>query len=175
MRILMTLLLALVLQNLRAQKIIINGKEGNRPLVWSDFAGKPDESNPYFAYTFWNLNYRFSGVTFNGDQATLQGLEVVLEFNGQASWVKPGKQSDELLKHEQGHFNAALLCLKEVLKTVAAAQFTRGNYKEEIQKIVYGTVQKYKDMNIRYDEETRHSMNKEEQKKWDAFFEKSLQ
>lgn len=174
MRIFLALFLTLILQTASAQKIIINGNEGNRPLVWNDFAGKPDDASPYYAYTFWNLNYRFSSVTFTGDTATLQGLAVNLLLDPQASWVKPGKQTDELLKHEQGHFDAGLLCLNETLKALASARFTRTGYKEEIQKLVKSTLQKYKDMNQRYDEETRHSQNKEEQKKWNAFFQNAL-
>ena len=174
MKLLLALLLTFAFDTLCAQKIIINGEEGTRPLTWSDFAGTPDNSNPFFAYTFWNLSYRFTGAHFTGDAAQLEGFEITLKFDPQASWVKPGKQTDGLLKHEQGHFNAGLLCLREAMNAVAAAHFTRSGYLDEVKTLVSNTVQKYKDMNLRYDEETAHSINKEAQARWNAFFEKEL-
>lgn len=175
MKRLLPFLLLLSVHSLHAQKIIINGQEELRPLVWADFAGEPDGNNPYFAYTFWNIGYRFTGARFTGDAALLEGFELTLQFDPKRSWVKPGKQTDELLRHEQGHFNAGLLCHREILKAMATARFSRTGYKEELQKLVTDAVQKYKDLNRRYDDETAHSINKEAQAKWNAFFEKELQ
>lgn len=157
-----------------AQKVIISGIEGNRLLQWNDFTGTPDNSNPYFALTFWNINYKFSGVQFDGDKALLNGFEITLQLNPKESWIKKGKESDELLKHEQGHFDVGVICMKELLKKMAAASFTRTGYQQEIQKLTSETIKKYLDMGKQYDNETNHSIKKDEQKKWNEFFSREL-
>ena len=163
-------LLIVVFQNLSAQKILINGTEGDRPLQWIDFKGTPDNASPYFAYTAWKTNVKFSGVTFEGEKAFMKGFEMTVEFDAKSSWVKKGKETDELLKHEQGHFDVGLLYMQEVLRTIASANFTRSGYKDEFQKLVEGIHHKYVVMGELYDKETNHSIKKEEQAKWNAFF-----
>ena len=168
----LVLLLLTASTHLFAQKIIINGTEGNRLLQWSDFSGQPDNSNPYFANTHWDFSYRFSSTKFNGDVAEISGFEIVLQLNPYKSWVKKGKETDELLKHEQGHFNVGLLFSQEVLKKIKTASFTRNNFAAELQKLVSEIFKKYNAMNEQYDNETNHSMNKEAQARWNEFFSK---
>lgn len=165
-----TLLLIVSFQIISAQKILIGGTEGNRLLQWADFTGTPDNSSPYFAYTAWKTNVKFSGVQFEGDKAIINGFEMTVEFDTKASWVKKGKETAELLKHEQGHFDVGLLYMQEVLRTISSAGFSRAGYKEEFQKIIKDVHQKYVEMGKRYDNETAHSIKKDEQAKWNVFF-----
>ena len=62
------------------------------------------------------------------------------------------------------------LSKQEVLQKITSANFTRAGYKEEFQKLVSDIHQKYKDMGFQYDKETNHSIKKDEQKRWDTFF-----
>jgi hypothetical protein len=176
MKILFSIILSCFLQTVIAQKVIISGKEGNRPLVWSDFTGKPDNSISYFAMTYWTLNYGFSNVQFKGETVVIGSFDVKLELNGKGSWVKKGKESVELLVHEQGHFNTGLLCLKEMIRREKemAPTFTRKNFSEKIQTLFNEVMKKYHDMGIQYDEESDHSKNKQGQEKWNAFFAEQL-
>src|SRR5829696_5005254 len=105
LKMLVALLLLCTFQTLSAQKIIIGGAEANRLLQWSDFSGMPDDSSPFFAYTARTTKFKYSSVNFEGNKAILNGFEMTLEFNEKNSWVKKGKENDELLKHEQGHFD----------------------------------------------------------------------
>lgn len=168
------LILLFAFQNTSAQKVFIRGEEGARPLTWNDFTGTPDEASPFFARTYWTSNFKFNGVRYNGEAALLDGFEFELYLNPQGSWVKTGKQTDDLLKHEQGHFNIGLLYMHEALKKMNAASFTRGGYQAEIQTLLGDLHKKYVEMGDRYDKETAHSVNKVEQQKWDAFFSKEL-
>lgn len=153
-----------------AQKVLIAGTEGNRLLQWADFKGKPDDSSPYFAYTAWRTNVKFSGVRFNGDKALIDGFEMTMEFDEKKSWVKKGKETDELLKHEQGHFDVGLLYMQEVMRNFPGQQFTRNGFKEEFKRFIENIHSKYASMGKLYDEETNHSIQKDQQQKWDAFF-----
>src|SRR5690349_20146346 len=98
-----------------SQNIIIGGKETSRPLVWKDFSGTPDNSSPFFALTGWNLKFRYQSVEFNGNDAQLTRFQVQLELDPVNSWVKPGKETDYLLSHEQLHFNMGILCMREII------------------------------------------------------------
>jgi len=170
LRTILLLFLVTAFQNLSGQKVFIGGEEGARMLTWNDFKGMPDNSSPFFAFTAWNTKYKFSSVRFEGEKAILNGFEMTLEFDAKNSWKKKGKETDALLKHEQGHFDVGLLYLQEVLSTVASTSFSRTGFKEEIQKLIKGIHKKYVDMGDQYDKETDHSKEKDEQEKWNVFF-----
>jgi Bacterial protein of unknown function (DUF922) len=165
-----------VLNNVQAQKIIISGKEGNRPLVWEDFAGKPDASSEHYAMTYWMISYKMANIQFEGNVAIIKGFEATLELNAKGSWLKKGKGTDELLVHEQMHFNTGLLCLKALLKKEKeiAPLLTRKNFSEKLQSMFDEVLKKYKEMGEKYDAETNHSKNVEQQKKWNEFFKEQL-
>lgn len=169
-----TFVLVIVLQNLAAQKILIDGTEGNRSLQWTDFKGAPNSSSPYFAYTAWKTNVKFGGVQFEGQKAVINGFEMTVEFDAKNSWVKKGKETEELLKHEQGHFDIGVLYMQEVLQSIATANFTKAGYKDEFERLIKDIHHKYVVMGDKYDKDTNHSIQKAEQVKWNAFFEEKV-
>ncbi|HUC80263.1 MAG TPA: hypothetical protein VMR70_05070 [Flavisolibacter sp.] len=157
-----------------AQKVLIGGQPGTRLLEWSDFKGVPNESSPYYAYTAWKTNVKFGSVSFEGEKAIISGFEMTVEFDDKKSWVKKGKETDELLKHEQGHFDVGLLYMQEVLRSFAGVSFTRSAYKEEFRQFIEGIHKKYAAMGKLYDQETSHSIKKDEQAKWNNFFDENV-
>jgi hypothetical protein len=173
-KILLFSLLLFTAYNGFSQKVIIGGQEGNRLLQWSDFKGTPDESSPYFAYTAWKTNVKFSGVRFEGEKAIVSGFEMTVEFDENKSWVKKGKESDELLKHEQGHFDVGLLYMRDVLSSFPSVSFTRTNFKEEFKNFIEAIHKKYADMGKQYDSETNHSILRDTQAKWNSFFDQQI-
>lgn len=156
------------------QDVIINGTNKNRLLTWEDFTGRPDKSSSHDANTYWKLNYSFQGVSFKGDTAKITGLTVKLELDEKLSWIKPGKETANLLKHEQGHFNIGLMCQNEIIKQFNTAVFLRSDVQNKLQTIFNTSLEKYKLMGIKYDDETNHSKNQEGQEKWNDLFVKEL-
>lgn len=108
-------ILNLIISTAFCQEVLINGDHKNRLLTWDDFTGKPDKSSVHEANTYWKLNYRFQGITFNGDTAKFNELSVKLELDKDKTWIKSGKETPGLLKHEQGHFDIGLLCQQEII------------------------------------------------------------
>lgn len=155
--------------NIFAQQVTIGNKAGNRPLVWSDFTGKTDPSSLYYANTFWNINYGYSSVNFKGDDAAINDLAVNLQFVNDKSWKKEDKISDALLKHEQGHFDIAILCQLEIISLIKHASLHKDDYKSQIKNIFKESLQKYTALEDKYDAETAHSMNKDKQEEWNKF------
>ena len=157
-----------------AQKIFINGQEGNRPLVWNDFSGKVDKSSEFNAVTYWGVKYNTATKKDGATGKFTATIEFILEMDPKKSWVKKGKETDELLKHEQGHFNTGLLCLKElVAKTANLTEVSESSF-GKIQTLFFEILAKYQKIDLQYDAETNHSENKIEQAKWNQFYANEL-
>lgn len=157
-----------------SQDVVIGGVNKNHFLTWNDFAGVPDRGSSFGANTYWNLNYRLEGAGSKHDTVTLSGFVAKLEFDRKLSWVKDGKQTQELLQHEQGHFNIGLICQNEFLRQVNSTIFLRSGLAAKLQYIFTKVLDQYKAMSIQYDEETDHSANTEAQNKWNDFINKEL-
>lgn len=165
--LLLVLLLAFYF-NGYTQEIIINGDKTERLLTWDDFKGRADKSTGYYAETHWELS--FGKIGFRSDQEIpLKDLVLTLKFNEKKSWVVRGKETPELLKHEQGHFDIGRLCQLEMLATIKKTNFTKENFISSIQKIFDTTLNKYLKIGIQYDAESKHSINKEKQEEWNLF------
>lgn len=160
--------------NIFSQKIIISGEETNRKLVWSDFTGKVDKSAPYYAYTRFKIGFQTGNIDVIGDSVSIDKFEVNVELDPKESWAKKDKVSDALLIHEQGHFDIGILCMREILANYRQAKFTRTNVNYTIQTIVNNASRKYHEMTLKYDKETNHSADKEQQAKWNLFFSEML-
>lgn len=156
------------------QDVIINGVNKHRLLVWEDFTGKPDKRSEHEANTYWNINFGYQGVRFTNDTAKFTGLNVTLELNNSLSWIKNSKATPYLLKHEQGHFDLGVMCQKEILLQINMAVFLRSDYQKKIQTLFNTTLEKYRILGSRYDEETEHSKFVENQQKWNSFFADAL-
>jgi predicted secreted Zn-dependent protease len=157
-----------------SQNITVKGKPYAGQLTWKDFMGKPDAGSPFNANTGFKFNTRLKSISFKADKAVLNDFEIDLELDTKLTWVKKGKETDYLLKHEQGHFDIAILLSRGILKQVSESHFTKTNFQTGINKIVNTVAEKYRKMGIDYDKETDHSANTTAQQKWDFFLEEAL-
>lgn len=140
-------------------KLIEDGK-----LKWSDFAGKRDTISTYWATTNWYVRYKYSINHFQKDTVILDmNVWLFLKAN---SWVLVDKESDELLQHEQGHFDFARLLALEFKNEASSTVLLFGNYKYKLDSIFNALLTKISQMEIQYDKETNHMWNREEQELW---------
>lgn len=153
-----------------AQDIFIGGVNKNRPLQWSDFRGTPDNNSGHEAFTVWNVTYNLSGISLKGDTIRVGKFLVKLEFDENQSWVKPGKQTGLLLKHEQGHFDLGLICQREIIRQLNSTVFFKADFQQKIQSIFSSILEKYHQLGLKYDAETNHSTNQAAQDTWNLFF-----
>ena len=156
------------------QTILIGDEETNRKLQWSDYKGRPDYNSPHHAVTTWYLSYEMEGIKTYGDSVSVGKLHAVLQMEPKESWLKKEKATDELLKHEQGHFYIGMLCLQEFTTMYYKTSFRKNNFDAKMKKLFQNTLNKYHQLGIQYDKETDHSQNREAQQYWDAFFAKSV-
>lgn len=99
---------------------------------------------------------------------------IKLELNGNKSWVKKGRETENLLTHEQGHFDIGLLCLFELIQTFDSTKFVRSDLPTKHRVLFQTTLEKYQALSLRYDAETNHSKNLGVQIKWNHFLNNEL-
>jgi hypothetical protein len=79
-----------------------------------------------------------------------------------------------LLKHEQGHFDIGFLCHQEIISRFKNEILLRSDFQNKARAIFTDTMKKYHEMQLKYDEETNHSKNKESQEKWNVLLANTL-
>lgn len=149
--------------------LIVYGQEdiirwnGNERLQWNDFAGKPCDTSKFDAETFAEITYWYSS-----DNLKDFNFEVSANFNKMASWRRKELQCEALLKHEQLHFDIAALFAARLKKDFDTFRYTR-NYRQEILNIFMKNKLEYHSMQLQYDLETNHSLNKQKQRNWEDY------
>ncbi len=153
---------------------MLGGQESSGKLKWADFSGIPDPQSNFYASTAYNFSYSFGKVLQVGDSLIVSDFEFVIELDQFKSWVVKGKETDELLAHEQGHFNLGILNGREAINLIKRAKFTKENIRTRPGELLQNISKKYNDMSVLYDAETKHSIDKEQQGKWNDFFKEQL-
>jgi len=120
---------------------------------------------------------------------SIENIQLSVEFNPLLSWIRMSELNDDLLKHEQGHFDLAEIIKRQHQKIFENEFYnkhfpTRGQNdaqrkqfaKEDSGKMISSEVEK---LNLylnkkrdEYDEETEYGKNISEQKKYDEIFNK---
>lgn len=142
-----------------------------RQLTAADFKGVPDPRSDYLATTFTHLTYQYGRQTACTEKDKIRFQFETSITVGSKSWMKFDKIRSkpllqELLAHEQGHYDIAAALADKLQKTLSSTCFNRGNSARQIDS-VYKSVNSYYDtLQARYDTETNHGFNREAQAKW---------
>jgi predicted secreted Zn-dependent protease len=106
--------------------------------------------------------------TKTDDGWKVKKIDVVMAVSKASSWVVKGKQTTELLQHEQGHYNIMALGVRDMYnKIMALTGKTRQAIMDEAKTImgeVQPTVDEKDDL---YDDQTDHGNITGSQLKWD--------
>lgn len=161
-------------------------------LKWSDFKA---ESNPgSFEDAHSAIKYRCTW-TVNSEKMgsqilfLIENLQINVEFHSILSWVRTSQSNEQLLNHEQGHFDLAELVKREnevnLQKTFYGKYYpTRGQNEEQRKqfakddsgKIIAKAIEKLEQSLSQrrdiYDTETNYGQNLDKQKQYDAVFDK---
>ncbi len=128
-------------------------------LKWEDFQGPADSSSPHAAVTHYNVSYFYF---YRGSSLK---TTVSCFFDKKKSWKKTNLD-DQLLRHEQGHFDIAQLTAKKLAKAFAAYKFKAATVDADLKKIHAAILNEGNMMQDKYDEETASSRNNERQEAW---------
>jgi hypothetical protein len=103
----------------------------------------------------------------NGNAIIVKSADVVVSINSRASWVVEAQMTDELLRHEQGHYDITALGARGYYNGLL--KISEKNPKalgDSINELNDAFERKIDVVNKRYDEKTDHSRIKSEQEKW---------
>ncbi len=140
-------------------------------LMWSDFSGEPNTGSQYHASTQSGVQYA-SSWSGAGNEITLT-FTVFAYFDPDRSWVKPWKGTDRLLEHEQLHFDISELHARKLKQTLSTYPFSKRHEKEVKALFEENTAQRNA-MQAKYDLETDHMVDREEQAKWEEYVQEEL-
>lgn len=138
----------------------------NNPLQWSDFTGAIDQSSKYSAQIYCGNNYNYNWTQRDG-KYTFK-FEVMGNMTPSRSWTIIEKQTPELLRHEQLHFDIAEFFARQLQKAFDSYAYTN-DFDNEIARIKADNDKERELMQKVYDNQTDHSKNKEIQAKWDTY------
>lgn len=143
----------------------------SKRLEWSDFKAQlpPDASSA--ATTASGISYTYSANIMHHEVEL--DFEVTAYFYPNESWYKPTLASENLLQHEQLHFDISELFARKMRLKLRQTTFTE-NVKTEIRKIYRETLKELSDFQDKYDWETNFSRNEEMQKQWNTRIREAL-
>lgn len=144
----------------------------NSKLSWNDFRGEVPENYNYHANTSSGMTYSFSFAQGPNGIEDFK-YEVYSTFNPYKSWVKLKDASAHLLAHEQLHFDISELHAR-ILKMKISKYHPTKNAKDDLKQMYEETKKMREKMQTLFDEETQHSMNKQESAKWQKLVEREL-
>jgi len=137
-----------------------------RQLTWDDYKGTPDPNSDAAASTTTYL-----GIEYKLDNSGF-GWTIQCSFSISRSWGR--NKTDNVLKHEQGHFDIAEIFARKLNKKMKEYPFNQTTYKTDLPKI-YTTITEEKEaFQEQYDNETDHSRKKEQQAAWEKKIETML-
>jgi len=148
-----------------------------RRLTAADFEGVPRfNRGGVVAYTNCTIDFKYQAHRENGYYKL--NFNVQLVMNRYKSWIDHGRITStrmlqEVLKHEQGHYDIAYLEQQELIRALERTRFSQ-NYQYEAQALFDRIDARYKQLNYDYDDDTRHMQNRGQQSNWNAFFRQKI-
>jgi hypothetical protein len=132
----------------------------DRLLEWDDFRGKPAKRFSA-ASTHYDI---FKNMEENGNAAKLS-VEAVFFCN--RSWKKMSWVNDEVLAHEQKHFDIVELFARKLRKAIQSRKYSSYENLKAVSDSLYDVNDKEMDIfQDKYDDETDASMNGDKQREW---------
>lgn len=147
----------------------------NRPLTWKDYKGKVNKNAGYkyvAAMTMGGVSYSVDGSSFDNTQK----LVIEVFFVPEQSWVRPKMNTAYILNHEQVHFDIFEIYARILVKKLRNNKnILKGNdYSKKLQKVFDDTYDDLHKLQREYDKATQHSIDEQEQAKWNDKIKKLL-
>lgn len=136
----------------------------SRPLTKADFREK-SPGGKYEAEIFTSIGYAEQSEVKNGVISIYIALKVSLPKND--CLVKSGSMSDEVLNHEQRHFDIEKIIAERFRKKILAMDLPVDNFDGPINVEYLETLREANRMQKQYDSETRHGTDHDAQQQWD--------
>jgi hypothetical protein len=136
-------------------------------LTWSNFEGTPLKSSKYSAISSVGIRVDYTCV--------ISELYVYSYFTPSKSWVNLKDTSENILKHERGHFDIAEIFARKLRERILKSKFSEKKINIKISKMFNGIYEDYIKEQKLYDRETNLSKNNINQKMWDEKIKRNLE
>ncbi len=135
-----------------------------RKLNWDDFKGPPDTIRHFSAETHYVITYTYK----KSSQLKTPELQFKVQcyFEQGRSWAKTKDTNQQLLDHEQAHFDIAELHTRMFRERISKALFDQNKYDGQIQNIFSDILAECSQMQEKFDKETKYGILAEEQNSW---------
>jgi hypothetical protein len=142
-----------------------------KKLAVSDYKGVPDENSNFLARTNPVLSYQYSTPVSCGEKGKIRFTFNTTVSLGSKSWMKVSmirkpEVLNELLSHEQGHFDISQIFSIDLEKKLSSLCFDKTRFKTEIDSVFRLMNTYYDSLQKKYDADTGYMMNRESQTKW---------
>ena len=156
---------------------VVKAQNYYHQLSADEFANRDGGMPGILAYTSCHIELRCRATNDKRNNINVT-YDVQLVFNRDKSWIDRRQITStamlaEVVKHEQGHYTIAFMQQQELLRTLNKTRFGP-NYKAQAAAIFDQIEAKYKQLNDNYDEDTRRSLDREQQHSWDEYFKKRI-
>lgn len=163
--------ICLIISGLQAQDVTIPWSSSYK-LSWNDFKGPIDENSEAVATTASGITFGYS-LKMKGQSVEGFTTTVKTYFYPEKSWYKPKQVDENVLAHEQFHFNITELFARKFRKKIAELKVSN-TIKESLNTLHKRINKDLAAMQKRYDAETNYSINKALQNKWQLFIAEEL-
>ncbi len=177
MKTLIVICLILVHTFLSAQKPVVIEYARIDDFKWELFEGRINKQHLH------EMGHNTGAVTVSSlSYTTLQTspthatVSITARFHPEESWTRyPNlKNEKEALKHEKGHLEITEIYARRIRKVVSRTGFKSHSFKDELRDLFRNIAEQHRNEQIKYDKETNHSINVENQLKWNAWIDEQL-
>jgi len=145
----------------------------DRRLSWDDFRGAipRDAEEQTAAATFCGIGFETNTITNKDNNLKIR---VYNTFYLENSWARPEERNEDVLAHEQGHFDLCELYTRKLRERMNSVKVNVNTLKPTLRNIYEQLQDEYKERQEAYEEETAHGVNFREQKRWQKILEQEL-
>lgn len=146
----------------------------DKKLTWDDFRGSipQDADDVTAAATYCGIGFETN--TFNSAHPEELKVTVYNTFYLNDSWARPEERNQNVLAHEQGHFDLCELYTRKLRQRMSQLHLNLNTLKSTLANIYEELQEEYRREQEVYENETRHGLNLMQQKNWQTYLERAL-
>ena len=140
----------------------------NYSVTWTDFALQSSRPTGAHEDAHIQVHYDYTyQLKRNGNAVIINSADVNMNVVLPKSWVVSSQMTNDLLSHEQGHYDITALGARELYNALLQLSAASGNVLQtRAAQLNQRIQQKIDRVNIRYDTQTNHSQDTAAQQTW---------
>ena len=138
--------------------------DSEKKLSWEDFKAKPTGKMFEAAKSEFKITFKYQGAY--KENKLVFSFEVTPQFIPDESWYNHERVTQELLMHEQLHFDITELFARKMRKRFQETEFSTENYDEEIKALYVKTMTELNNYRSVYNSETFFGAKLDKQLQW---------